>query len=270
MHNPAAAFVKQLSAVPESFVDELFAFYNKDTLQTDFVIDLAVVAKWLKCSNKELRHTLRTSYKQNIDYIIEKNTGTFKYAASHRVYKLTPDCFKRVCMLSRSKNAEMVRTYYIEIESLFLKYRQQTEEGMQAEIDRLRKNQKPSAHDTEGYIYVIRAATGEHDSLYKIGRTGNLKERLSTYNTGSADNIEVLYKYRTDQIKSTEGCIKSWLKDRQYRKYKEVYSTDIDTIKMVISRCGAIGAKLIEKNKSRREINGGHYVVFLSEDSVRN
>ena len=89
-----ANFVKQLSIIPERFVDELFAFYTKNTLQTDFVIDLAVVAKWLRCSTRELRRTIRSaSYKENIDYIIEKSKPTNKYANSNKIYTITPDCF---------------------------------------------------------------------------------------------------------------------------------------------------------------------------------
>ena len=36
----AAEFVKQTTAVPEQFVDELFEFYDENTLPTEFVINL--------------------------------------------------------------------------------------------------------------------------------------------------------------------------------------------------------------------------------------
>ena len=71
-------------------------------------------------------------------------------------------------------------------------------------------------------------------------------------------------RYRTDKLKATEGCIKSWLKDFQYRKYKEVYEVDLDSIKKVISQCGEIGAKLLNKFKGKRDMTGGHYIVFTS------
>ena len=166
---------------------------------------------------------------------------------------LTPDCFKRLAMLSHSKNAEMIRTYFIEVESLFLKYRSQTEEGMKAEILRFKKNQKAFAsrkEDHAGYIYIIRASNHNHN-LYKIGRTIDLAKRLSTYNSGSADEVEVLYKYRTDKIKGTEKCVKAWLQDTKYRKYKEVYEVDLNSIKQIISKCGEIGAKLELKLKGK-------------------
>ena len=37
---------------------------------------------------------------------------------------ITPDCMKRMCMLSTTKKAEDVRTYFIKIEKLIDKYKQ--------------------------------------------------------------------------------------------------------------------------------------------------
>jgi phage anti-repressor protein len=264
MNSSAKAFVKQLSTVPERFIDELFELYNEDNLQTDFVIKLDAIAAWLQTPKKNLVKTLKSSYKVKIDYVVNKRTLEEKKNTqnnNYKVYMLTPDCFKRLAMLSRSKNAEMVRTYFIEVEGLFLKYRTQTTEGMQQEIDRLKKNQKSHHNDHEGYMYIIRAVNGIYN-LYKIGRTADLSKRLNTYNTSAADEIEILYKYRTDKLKATEGCVKAWLQEYNYRKYKEVYEVDIDVIKKVISQCGSIGAKLVAKEKGRKEMVGGHYLVF--------
>jgi hypothetical protein len=43
---------------------------------------------------------------------------------------LTPDCFKRICMRSRSSRAEDVRTYFIELESLLVRCRSTLLKGM--------------------------------------------------------------------------------------------------------------------------------------------
>lgn len=37
---------------------------------------------------------------------------------------ITPDCMKRICMLSASVKSEEVRTYFIKIEKLIDKYKQ--------------------------------------------------------------------------------------------------------------------------------------------------
>ena len=43
----AKTYIKKLNNIPNAFIDELFQFYDENTLQTDFVVDLSVVAKWL-------------------------------------------------------------------------------------------------------------------------------------------------------------------------------------------------------------------------------
>jgi len=261
----AKSFVKKLSTIPDDFIDELFEFYKPETLQTDFVLKLDAIAKWLKTSKYKLNQTLRASYKENIDYIIKSNGDIAKTTAkanNRKLYLLTPDCFKRLAMLSRSKNAEMLRTYFIEIESLFIRYKDQTMQGLQADIIRLERNQRgkyiPKA---EGYIYIIKAA----NNMYKIGRTKDLAKRLKTYNTGLADDIDVLYYYKTKDIAVVENCVKAMLKEKQYRKYKEVYQADPSIIKFFINNCGKMaenGAKLEYKLRGNSKIEGGYYFVI--------
>lgn len=79
-----------------------------------------------------------------------------KYGNNHISCMITPDCFKRVCMLSRSKNAEQVRSYFIEIESLIIKYRTQLIEGIKHDIANMKKQNKirKNIDAKEGYTYT--------------------------------------------------------------------------------------------------------------------
>ena len=266
----AKEFVKLTSAVPGHFIDELFEFYDENTQQTDPVIRLDTVAKWLSSTKQSLMETLKHSYRENFDYTIQKYTPINKKvprANNNKLYLLTPDCFKRLAMMSRSKNAEMIRTYFIEIENLFFKYRGEMLSGMQEELERLERNQKARASLTDpkaGYMYIVRAS--EHkDGLVKIGRSKDLLSRLRAYNSGRADDIEVLYMYKVEDLESTEACVKSLLKKHQYRKYKEVYQANIDIIKELIQGCGQLSAKLHYK-KQKMEMTGGFYIV-IHEDT---
>jgi phage anti-repressor protein/predicted GIY-YIG superfamily endonuclease len=265
----AKSFVKKLSTIPDDFIDELFEFYKPETLQTDFVLKLDAIAKWLKTSKYKLNQTLRASYKEHIDYIVKSNgdiTKTTAKANNRKLYLLTPDCFKRLAMLSRSKNAEMLRTYFIEIESLFIRYKEQTMHGLEADIMRLERNQRgKKIPKAEGYIYIIKAAT----NMYKLGRTKDLTKRLKTYNTGLADDVEVVYLYKTKDIVAVENCVKSMLKEKQYRKYKEIYQTDAAIIKHFINSCGTMaddGVKLEYKLRGNSKIEGGYFFV-ISRDT---
>ena len=252
-------FLKKYSGVPNYFIDELFEFYNETTKESDPVIDLYIVAKWLHSTKRTLKKKLVNSYEKNIDYI-EKNAPNpdrTKYGNNYKQVLITPDTFKRICMLSRTKKAEEVRSYFIEIEQTFFKYRQQLINGIEKEANELNKLQKPN---NKGYIYVIKASE-EKDSVYKIGRTTDLKTRLRNHNAAHANDLEVMYRYRTDDVVAVEGCLKSMLKKYQFKKYKEVYQANIDVIKSLIDGCDKLSLFSEYRNKKPLKNNGGFYVV---------
>lgn len=263
------AFIKQHTTVPEWFVNEYIDMVPMHSLQTDAVVDLDIVARWLNSAKRTLFATLRIGYKKHIDYIIvtEKLTRSGKYGGNnYKKILLTPDCFKRLCMLSRAKNAEFVRSYYLAIEGLLFKYHQQMLEGMKHEIETLEKA-KATTKSPEmkmGYIYVIRASD-KKDSVYKIGRSQNLLARLRTYQSGKLEDIEVVFKWRTDNLKSMENCVKSFLDKERHMKYKEIYKANLEMIKMIIHKCDEIQqAKREYTMRSASNMNGGYYVVIMN------
>lgn len=143
--------------------------YDESTLQTDLVINLDVVAKWLGVRKDNLLQTLRESYKESFDYTAIKAKNPNAKDNRNNNYKLvmiTPDTFKRLCMRSRSKKSEQVRTYFIQMESLLIKYREDILRGMETRINDLERNQQPKSHPKQGFIYVIKASKSL-DSVYK-------------------------------------------------------------------------------------------------------
>lgn len=261
-------FLKQHSTIPNTFVDSFLSIYNPETIQTDFVVDVDLAAKWLKIFKKTLLKTLRESYTLNIDYKIEAIPTKTKYGGNnYKKVLLTPDCFKRLCMRSRSKKAEEVRTYFIMLESLLVRYRTVLLKGMDADMKNMQDSVKPkSNNDSAGYIYVIKASSSK-DSVYKIGRTQNLNNRLATYQTGRLEGIEVVYKFRTENHKKTEACVKLMLKEYQLRKYKEVYQANIDMIKTIIQKCDdTIAYTKVYSKKASVKMDGGYYLIVSPEE----
>lgn len=260
-------FLKTHSTISNEFIDVFLSFYDPETIQTDFVVDAAIVVKWLGIQKKYMMETLRSSYKEGIDYKVEKSSNKKgRYGGNnYKTILLTPDCFKRVCMRSKSKRSEEVRTYFIQLESLLVRYKSHLLEGMDAEIKRMEKAARPKREeDSVGYVYIIKASP-DLDSVYKIGRTKDLTKRLATYSTGTADGVEVLFKFRTDNHRAVEGCVKAWLKEYQYRKYKEVYQANINMIKRIISGCDGIGLGLLKKefiSSKAPKMTGGYYLVL--------
>lgn len=265
-----AKFLKKLSSIPNDFIDDMFSLYNPDTAQTDFAVDLDAISKWLHVRKDNLMATLKASYTAGVDYEVIKKPSphiTSKYGRNaYKQVLLTPDCFKRLCMRSKGKTSEDVRSYFIQVEALVMKYRNHMMKGMQEDIERLESNMrarkllKPE-HAKEGYIYVLRASP-KHDTVVKIGRTRDLVRRLREHTAALADDPEILYTFKTDNVAAVESCLKGWLKDRQWLRgrYKEVYKADINMVKNIIHGCDMVGhIKTVSKppNANKLKQKGG-------------
>ena len=260
-------FLKENSPISNEFIDGFLLFYNPDTIQTDFVVDLSLAAKWLRANKYKLVQTLKASYTEGIDYLVTKGKRPVlvgRGANNNKMWLLSPDCFKRMCMRSNTKRAEEVRTYFIQLEGLISRYKTVMLNGMQAEIKKLNNAVRPkNPEDGFGYIYVIKASD-DKQNVYKIGRTKDLLKRVSNYSTGRLDGVQVVYKFRTDNFKRTEACVKLMLKDHQLRKYKEVYEANIDMIKTIIQKCDetVTYTRVYSNAKAEREMKGGYYFVL--------
>lgn len=76
----------------------------------------------MKSEKGKLKKTLLKTYDQNIDWVIKKEKENKISKSNKEIILLTPDCFKRLCLLSKTKKAEEVRTYYLELEKLINNY----------------------------------------------------------------------------------------------------------------------------------------------------
>ena len=72
------------------------------------------------------------------------------------------------------------------------------------------------------------------------------------------NDIEIVLVYEADNIKQLEKCIKTYMQQSQYRKYKEIYRVDLDIIKMVVKDCDTkikeINEKIDLKNNLKKII----------------
>lgn len=231
-------FIYRFTRIPSKFVDDFYKIAKIGYDRNVKVIDLKLVARWLNIRIDNLKRLLTDKFEENFDYSIEKikidKRGKYGTHYKEKIL-LTPDCFKQLCMLSQTKKAKEVRKYYLELEWIIIKYHQEIKEKLEKEIGILKKNQKPKCDIKGGVIYIIEAEVSM--SLYKIGKTNDLKKRLKTYNTGKGNEIEPLFFIKVNDIDKVENCIKNAVKTHQYRKYKEVYEIDIEVLKEVAIRC---------------------------------
>jgi len=103
-------------------------------------------------------------------------------------------------MLSKSEKAEKVRSYFIDIELAFYKFKDHIIDSLNRKIEQLENNQKPKINPKKGIIYVFRALNEDNATLYKIGKTINSKKRFSSHNSPLANDIEIIMTYEADNI----------------------------------------------------------------------
>lgn len=249
------------------FIDDFFSLYDENTEENDFVINIDAVSKWLNILRGNIKKTLVETYRERIDYKITIEKSTSAGRPKETIY-LTPDCFKRICMLTKSEKGEEVRSYYIQLEKHIDKYKDNIINDLRNRVKILERNMKPiEIPKNEGVIYVLK--TPEDIALkdvYKIGSTEDFKKRLITHHTSHADNVEVKHVYKTNDVKGVERCLKAVLKEKQYRKLKEFYEIDLDSLKEIISKCGDV-LSLVKKTKITKSGGGnkddGKYYIYL-------
>jgi hypothetical protein len=252
-------FLKLHSKINNTFIEDFFGFYNNDN-KYNFCVDLDKISNWMNTRKSDLKETLINSYKKNIDYTISKNKrGT--PGPQPELILLTPKCFKLLAMQSKTKKAIQVREYYYELEEIVDRYKEYIIQGLQEKINKLENNQKPKINPSKGVIYIIETADGI--GHYKIGKTTNLKKRLNSYNGDKKDDIIPIYIYESDNIDAVEECVKRYAKEYKYRKYKEVYKTDINMLKELINECGEFRDKVSLKLKNKSYQKSGNYFIAI-------
>jgi hypothetical protein len=271
-----AQLIKLFTRVPAAFVDDFYAFLKDKKRQNDFSIDLEKVSKWLKVAKYNLLKTLRGSYTQNKDYTtgevpnvvfdVDAKVNPKGAGRRRKLVMLTPDCFKRLCMRSRSAKAETVRTYFNELDKFLDHYADQISDGITRDIEAVSKKMvKAPGKDGPGYLYVLRASADNPD-LKKIGHAADLIKRLATYNTGRAEDVELLYAYRVEKRKAVEACVKGMMEGKRFRKRREIYEIDLDILKALINGCNELSMEL-HHAAARSRTKGKYFLMFADKDT---
>ena len=256
-------FLKTYTKIDNDFIDDFFSLYDSKD-KYNFSINIIAIAKWFNMRKGHIKDTLKYSYTKNIDYVIIKDKPNGKKGKPEETILLTPKCFKLMAMQSKTKKAIQVREYYYELEQVIDQYKEYIIKGLEEKINILENNMKPKINPSKGLIYIIQTADGI--GHYKIGKTINLKKRLNSYNGDKKDDIIPLYIYETDDIDNIEKCVKMYAKKFQYRKYKEVYKTDINVLKELINDCGEFNEKTNLKIKWKGKQDGGNLYIALFKD----
>ena len=267
------SFLIKYTTINTKFIDDFNNIIKEEYFDYyyDFLIDSELLRKWLKLNIKQdFINIIKKKYKINIDYKLEKITKSIGSGGHNKeIITLTPEATKKICLSTKSKIGDDVRQYFIDIEVALYKFKNYIIESLNNKIKKLENNQKPKIDTSKGIIYVFRALNTENATLYKIGRTINSKKRFNSHNSPLANDIEVIMIYEADDVKQLEVCVKNYMKQSQYRKYKEIYQVDLNIIKKVIKDCDIklkqINNMIDENNKKQK---GGNLKKITDNDKI--
>jgi len=115
-------YLKNLNLINSKFIDDFVNLYDSNIENNDFIIDIERVSKWLNIIRGNIKKTLSETYHENIDYRITINKLITAGRPRETIF-LTSDCFKNICMLSKTINSKDVRTNFIQLEKHIYKYK---------------------------------------------------------------------------------------------------------------------------------------------------
>ena len=242
-------FLIQKTNINKKFITDFFGI-QKDELYKEykpFIINIEVVAYWLDANKKDLKETLINSYQKNIDYIFEvfsvtrlktigkdiKNIG----GRPNITILITIDAFKRLCMRSKTKNAEKIRNYYIKLEKLVDEYKDVIIANMKEKILILENDLKKETYPKGNYVYIFEEIDKLNNIYYRIGSSTNLEKRFNVHNSSSIHNKNIIIKIKTTNIQYIEKCLLVLLDDYRYKKRKDYFKTTISKINEAIKIC---------------------------------
>ena len=233
-------FLIKNSTIKKSFIDDFFEIIREDyfEISDQFLINSNKLQLWLNITTrKEFHSTIKHSYHVNIDYIVTKNTDKNGIGGrNEKIYMLTPDCAKMILQATKSKKGIEVRRYFIDIEKMLYKYKDTIINSLTNELTLVKNNQKPKPDRKKRTIYIFKALNTDQ-TLYKLGKSKNIRKRLNSHNSSLANDLILVHEFETDNMHGVEQCIKGLMRIAQYRKYKEVYQVDLDILKTFLQQC---------------------------------
>lgn len=249
-YNGLEKFLIKYSSADVKFIKDFFFIQKNNEYQKykPFVIDLDTLCKWINIQKRYFKESLIKNYKIDIDYIFVEKVKT-KGRPSEK-YLLTIRCFKKLCIRSNSKNGEKIVDYYLQLEELIDRYKNDIitqKEGLihnlQVENNFLETKHRFVESKT-GYIYIFRSKctkNGIDKICYKYGRTGNMEKIIRKYQTGNpvAEMICYIPLDNTGiDMNLLEDCIDILVKKNVVKhNHETTYYDTIDQLKNKILDC---------------------------------
>lgn len=268
------SFLIENSNISKEFIKDFFGFQKTSEFNKHkpFVISLDDIAFWLDINKDKIQKTLFNNYIKNIDYKIllpfkgervESHGGHNK-----KLILLIPDCFKLLCMRSRTEKAEKVRKYYIDIEKLIDSYKDTIINNQNKKISILENDMKKEKYPKGGYCYIFEEIDNIGEKYYRIGQSQDMNKRMANHNSSNIHKKIVIFKIKTSNILHYENCLRGSMYDFRYKNNKDYYKLPFDKLKYAVQNCKNITIKLKNDQISDDQTGGTNINIKNSDESI--
>lgn len=160
---------------------------------------------------------------------------------------VSPDCFKESLMFIETDKANQIRKYYLQLEKVFkfyLQYQSQYQAKQLEEEKNKNINLAANAIDynqlqKREYLYIATNARYASENNFKIGKTLDLKARLSAYNTSHNKREPYYYAFVSEptyNAKCIEYIIKHILIKFRNSDTNELYVINFKFLEKIVKR----------------------------------
>ena len=246
--------------IQQFYIANLYCYLNFNS-KTDFPVIFDRIWKWLgytridHCKTVLLKH-----FKLDIDYKIEnfasedagaktekpasedagaglklseegKNLGG---AGMNREYiTLTINCFKKLCLKSKTSNADKIHEYYVELEDLMNELVIEQAAELQLKLqdkDKQLFNKDVDNHNTiimnfkdKQVVYLIEV----EKNILKFGYTKDIEQRFTDHKSEFGQDIKIKIIHETIYNREFEDMIKNHFKKNIFTKKFKKFQTEL-------------------------------------------
>lgn len=218
------------------FVANFYCYLNYNS-KTDFVINLDRIWKWLGYTRVDhCKTVLFKNFKENTDYKIENFAPEVAEAKTepneepretrgghNREYTtLTINCFKKLCLKSRTEKANQIHDYYIGLEDLLNELVSEQTVELQNKLlikDKENHNNLITNFKDKQVVYIIQI----EENIFKFGYTKDIEQRFKDHKIEFGKDIIIKIIHETIYNREFEDMIKNQFKKHIVtKKYKKV------------------------------------------------
>lgn len=234
------------------FVQSFWTFLECDE-DTDMVIDLDMVCKFIEARKDQAKRILVNNFKEGDNFVschtLSSSEILQKRGRPSECIMITPDTFKELCTLMKTAKAVEIRGCYIKMEKVLKQYlkeradvshaEKELAEQKLAEATERQKQREYTPVPTPDIVYIMKEASELHSDRHKIGKAMNTKKRVACFNTGSARGVQIVHERSTHNAAIVEEIIQVIMK--KYHFQREHYMCNIEhSVNTVDGICSVI------------------------------